>query len=224
MDASMTAAVRTVLLTGGSGVVGQAILEKITATKVIALVHRRAIDSPNVETLMADISKPQLGLSASEYGELARRVDYVVHSAAATGFGESKSVTFATNVQGTKNMVQLAKEANAPICHISTAFAHLEDLDATHPSNAYETSKLESETVVRQSGLRYIILRPSVVIGDSNDGRMARFQGFHMLCELMVRAMLPFWVPTTPEAYMDFIPQDVVANVVALAINRADFT
>ncbi len=213
---------KTVFLTGASGVLGQAFLEKLNDVTVICLVHRTPIELPNVITLTGDISQPQLGLSRHQFDELANRIDYVVHSAAATSFGDSRESTFKTNVEGTQNVLELAKKAGAPLCHISTAFAHLEQMDDRHLSNAYEASKLESEAIVRGSGVPHVILRPSVVIGDSNDGSMARFQGFHFMCELMFRGVLPVWVPASPDAYMDFIPQDIVADVVCALVDRSD--
>jgi nucleoside-diphosphate-sugar epimerase len=93
--------------------------------------------------------------------------------------------------------------------------------DAQKP-NFYVASKAEAEIVVRRSGVPNVILRPSVVIGDSNDGRMSRFQGFQFLCELMLRGIVPIWVPTSPQAYMDFIPQDVVADAVSACVARPD--
>jgi nucleoside-diphosphate-sugar epimerase len=210
----MNRASKTVLLTGGSGVVGQAILEKLTDTNVICLVHRAEVEWPHVRSVQGDISQPRLGLSNEQFFELSREVDYVIHSAASTSFGETKGATNRINVEGTRNVLELADQARAPFCHISTAFAHLQAFEPSHISNAYEASKLEAEAVVRDSGVPYVILRPSVVIGDSNDGRMSRFQGFHFLCEQMLRGVLPVWVPTKPTAHMDFVPQDTVAAAV----------
>jgi nucleoside-diphosphate-sugar epimerase len=214
---------RTILLTGGSGVLGQALLEKLAGFSVICLVHRKPVLSPVAETIQGDVAQPNLGLTREQVADLARRVDYIVHSAAATGFGEARATTFRVNVEGTRNVLRLANDAGATLCHISTAFADLEQMTGKHLANAYEESKLEAEDLVRRSGVPYAILRPSVVVGDSEDGRMSRFQGFHLLCELMVRDILPSWVTAKPTAYLDFVPQDVVAGVVAQAAGRDDF-
>lgn len=219
----MKSGTKTVLLTGGSGVIGQALLEQLTEVTLICLVHRTAIGAPNVVTVHGDVTEPRLGLSTDQFNDLCQRVDYVVHSAAATGFSDTKAFTFRANVDGTRNVLEFADQANVPICHLSTAFAHLpEHQKNPRQPNFYEASKAEAEALVRRSGVPYVILRPSVVIGDSNDGRMSRFQGFQFLCELMLRGVVPVWVPTTPEAYMDFVPQDVVANVVAASVERSD--
>jgi nucleoside-diphosphate-sugar epimerase len=217
----VTSGTRTILLTGGSGLIGQALLEKLTGVSVICLVRRNAIDAPHVTTVRGDVCEPRFGLSSEQFNDLCHRVDYVVHSAATTSFTDTKAATFRTNVEGTRHVLELAARANVPFCHLSTAFAHLPAQEGTQP-NFYEASKAEAENVVRSSGVPHVILRPSVVIGDSHDGRMARFQGFQFLCELMLRGVVPVWVPTTPEAYMDFVPQDIVANAVIAAVQRPD--
>ncbi len=205
---------RTILLTGASGVLGQALLEKLTDFRVICLVHRKPVPEA-VETIQGDVALPHLGLSPDEFRALADSIDYIVHSAAATGFSEARALTFRTNVEGTRNMTRLASEAGVPLCHLSTAFADLEAMTGKHLANAYEESKLEGEALVRDSGVPYVLLRPSIVVGDSHDGRMSRFQGFHMLCELMTRDIIPGWVTARPDAFLDFVPQDLVADVVA---------
>jgi nucleoside-diphosphate-sugar epimerase len=187
------------------------------------LTHRTQLEAPNIlECIAGDISKPQLGLTNEQFAGLARRIDYVIHSAATTAFTDSKSATYKANVEGTRHVLDLAREAGVPFCHISTAFAHLQEFDPSHISNFYEASKLEAEQVVKDSGMPYVILRPSVVIGDSNDGHMFRFQGFHFLLELMFRGVLPVWIPAKPEALMDFIPQDLIADVVDALIDQPE--
>src|SRR3954467_2211486 len=104
----MTNVKKTLLLTGASGVVGQALLEKLTDYSVICLVHRTPVEGANVTSIKGDISKPRLGLSKEDFEGLAKKVDYVVHSAANTSFGESKDATFKTNVDGTRHVLQLA--------------------------------------------------------------------------------------------------------------------
>jgi nucleoside-diphosphate-sugar epimerase len=213
---------KTVLLTGASGVVGQALLPALRDVNLVCLVHRSPVEDRSVESLEGDIARPDLGLSTQELGDLCRRIDYVVHSAAVTSFGLSREATYRVNVEGTRNVAGVALKAGVPLCHISTAFAHLEEFDSSHHSNFYEASKLEAEKVVESSGVPNVILRPSIVVGDSQDGSMARFQGFHFMCELMFRGILPSWVPTRPSAHMDFIPQDILAQVVAAVVKRPE--
>ena len=75
---------RTVLLTGASGVVGRALLQRLRDVDVICLVHRSPVSGPNVTTVLGDIARPMLGLADQAYRELAAKADAVNHCAAVT--------------------------------------------------------------------------------------------------------------------------------------------
>ena len=87
---------RTVLVTGATGVVGQALIPRLVdhgAADVICLTHRAAVRTPspsphagNLSTVQGDVARADLGLGAREYRELAARIDVVVHAAALTDF------------------------------------------------------------------------------------------------------------------------------------------
>src|SRR6516164_8920420 len=77
---------RTVLLTGASGVVGSALLQRLRDLDVVCLVHRSPVCGPNVTTVRGDVARPMLGLDELAYAELAARVDAVIHCAAVTDF------------------------------------------------------------------------------------------------------------------------------------------
>src|SRR5215470_12479750 len=72
------AALRTVLLTGASGVVGRALLPRLGDLDVVCLVHRSPVSRPNVTTVLGDVAQPMLGLAEQSYVELAAKVDAVI--------------------------------------------------------------------------------------------------------------------------------------------------
>ena len=155
---------KTIFLTGASGVLGQALLQKIQDVRVICLTRRKPITGSNVRSLPGDVATPYFGLTSREFEDLARRTDYIVHSAANTNFSLPDKLLFATNVDGTKNVLELAARAQAPVCHVSTAFAYSDDYaSGNRQAPAYELSKLESERIVRASGVPHVIVRPSVI-------------------------------------------------------------
>src|ERR1700761_5791345 len=102
---------KTVFLTGGSGLLGTALLESIHAKDVIALYNRTPLKRAGVKTLQGDICKPLLGLSRQDFEALAERIDVIVHSASVTKFGVSDAKIFETNVKGTAEVVSLARRA-----------------------------------------------------------------------------------------------------------------
>ena len=54
------AATKTFLLTGASGVVGQSLVPRLTAVKLICLVHSRPVANEGVESVRGDILSPRL--------------------------------------------------------------------------------------------------------------------------------------------------------------------
>ena len=155
------AARRTVLLTGASGVVGHALLQRLCDLDVVCLVHRSPVSGPNVTTALGDIAKPRLGLAEQAYGELAAKVDAVIHCAAITDFNRADGSLETTNVTGTQNVAAFAAAANAVLYHISTAFVHTKvDGGRGHTAIGYASSKRAAEEVVQSSGAPHVILRP----------------------------------------------------------------
>jgi nucleoside-diphosphate-sugar epimerase len=210
--------VKTILLTGGSGVLGQALLRhRLPDTMVLCLTYRTPIGGERNTQVCGDITQRHLGLSCSAYANLAARTDFVIHAAAITDFNEPRERIFRTNVEGTKNIVALAHLADAPLYYLGTAFSDpLSYAEGSQP-NAYELSKREAEAVVRGSGIPSVILRPSIVVGDSTTGEISRLQGFHLLMSLFMKGSLKGFLPLGPSglnSYVDIVPQDLIARVV----------
>ncbi|WP_017655352.1 SDR family oxidoreductase [Fortiea contorta] len=210
---------KTILLTGASGVVGQALLDRMNAHSIICLTYRKPITNSGVTTIPCDISLPQLGLSQTQLKDIAKCIDCIVHSAAVTDFGESDELIRSTNVRGLENMLELAAIAQVPFYYISTAFIRPHQRKDAPSEHTYTISKREGERLVRDSGLPHAIIRPSIVIGDSTSGEIARFQGIYNIISSLFRGFLPI-LPMLPHAYIDFIPQDVVANAIAAIIEH----
>jgi len=214
------AARRTVLLTGASGVVGRALLPRLGDLDVVCLVHRSPVCAPNVTTVLGDIAKPMLGLAEQAYAELAARVDAVIHCAAITDFSRADGSTEATNIAGTEHVAAFAAAADAVLYHVSTAFVHT-TADGARGRTAigYASSKSAAEDLVQSSGVRHVILRPSVVIGDSVTGEIAAFQGLHAVVAGMFAGMVPI-IPFDPAWPIDFVPADVVADAIACVVEN----
>src|SRR5215472_2299032 len=214
------AARRTVLLTGASGVVGRALLPRLRDFDVACLVHRSPVSGPNVTAVPGDIAKPMLGLAEQAYVELAARVDAVIHCAAVTDFGRTDGSLEATNIAGTEHVAAFAAAADAVLYYVSTAFVHTTvDGDRGRTAIGYASSKLAGEQVVRSSGVPHVILRPSVVIGDSVTGEIAAFQGLHQVAAGIFAGIVPL-IPFDPGWPIDFVPVDVVADTIACVVEN----
>ena len=212
---------KTVFLTGGSGVLGQAILNEQPSFDILCLVNQSPLNHGGFRKIQGNISRQKLGLDQVAFEELTSQIEVIIHSAAITDFNRPESEIFETNVKGTKNIIELAKKANAVLYFVSTAFTYQgSHKNGSFIPNHYERSKIEAEQLVKESGLSYVIIRPSMIAGDSRTGQMARFQGLHYLLALFMKGYLPV-MPSEPEFFCDFVPQDWVAqSILALIQNE----
>ncbi|HEY1715028.1 MAG TPA: SDR family oxidoreductase [Solirubrobacteraceae bacterium] len=181
---------------------------------------------PRVHAVAADMTAPDLGLTEAERIELAQRVTKIVHSAASVSFTLPLDEARAINLEGTRRMLELAELAREHgglecYAHISTAFvagdhagAFAEcDADVGQTfHNSYEQSKFEAEQLVRShEGLPYTILRPSIVVGDRNNGWTSAFNVLYWPLRAFARGLFTA-VPAVASAPVDVVSIDYVAD------------
>lgn len=246
----MTSNLGPVLLTGATGFVGMELLVRIleqTDRDVIALVRadddeaaQARVDDDVLATLLPPAERPSpgrvrgqaadllvegLGLSTTARDELAGSIGAVVHCAASISFDLELDEARKINVDGTREILALAKEAAEHgsldrFVHVSTAYVAGEREDCAREDegdvgqtfrNTYERTKLEAEELVRGSGLPAAILRPSVIVGDSVTGWTPAFNVIYWPLQAFARGLFPT-VPGDPEAHLDIVPVDTVAD------------
>lgn len=133
------------------------------------------------------------------------------------------------NLFATQKALNLARRAErlGKFVHFSTAFVSgknsgiiQDDARGVRFNNWYEFTKLEAEYCVMASELPYLILRPSIVVGDSRTGYVRRLKVLYTVW----RAWLTGQVPRAPirrDTLVDCVPIDyVVAASWALANNQ----
>jgi nucleoside-diphosphate-sugar epimerase len=207
-----------VLLTGGAGVLGRALIDELSQDfRIVCLRHRTPVNDRRVREVRADLLEPQLGLREREFELLAAEVELIVHCAAATNWKSDPGSIRRANLDGTVAMLDLAARAGAPVYHMSTAFVANplapEEQERFPGAAAYLASKTAAEQVVREAAVPGVILRPSVVMGDSVTGRIAGMQGLTRALGAIVKGQVPV-LPGAPDARIDMVPQDVVARAV----------
>lgn len=215
---SMKNTKKTVFLTGGSGLLGQALLDAMVDEDIIALRHRTPIAHASVRVVQGDIRQPLLGMTASEYARIVNSIDVIIHSAAMTRFSARSQEILDTNLEGTREVVKLAARAGARLIYLSTAFVH-QKASELEPVSAYEDSKRTAEAVVRGLGARSVIVRPSIIIGHSQTGHVSTYQGLHTALGSVVEHALPV-LPATPDMLCDFVAQDWVSDAIWGAVHH----
>jgi nucleoside-diphosphate-sugar epimerase len=144
---------RAVLVTGGTGLVGQAILGALEGVEAISLT-RHGVDgwsdgrpasggsaaglipglhshtvarvpaAERAEHVCGDVTQPRFGLTDADYAALAERVDVVIHSAGVSDFTTPRRTTYRLNLDGARNVAAFAEVARAPLYHVSTGYVN----------------------------------------------------------------------------------------------------
>jgi nucleoside-diphosphate-sugar epimerase len=165
----------TILVTGGTGLVGSRLLRRF----VDAGVDCRALVRAGKEVPAGATPVEGDLFDAESLARAVEGVSAIVHLAAVFRTQNEDDV-WRANLDGTKNLIAAAK-AHAPKVRFvmaSTVLVYdadashpgLED-DATHPKLAYPASKVAAENELRNSGLNWSILRLPFVYGDG-DGHL----------------------------------------------------
>ncbi|HEX7278716.1 MAG TPA: SDR family oxidoreductase [Solirubrobacterales bacterium] len=217
----------TVLITGASGVVGRAIVEQLDQERLIGLVHEDGAPLEVEERHVSDLASPRLGLEPEAWAELAERTDAIVHSAALTEWGRPVGEYDAINVEGTRQVAELARLANAPVYYVGTAFSHAiargraDRLAADNVVRPYVTSKLQAERVLEESGVPHSVFRPTNLVGDSRTGAGWRPQIVQTLSDWICRGKAPY-LPAHEGNLIDVVPLDTLSVAVAAAVRQRD--
>ena len=186
-----------------------------------------AVDSHRVLVYAGDVMEPNCGLDASTLEHLSADVTRLIHCAATVRFDHSLEQARHMNVDGTRKMLDLA--ASMPslksFVYVGTAYVAGEregliredELDVgQHFRNTYEQTKAEAEALVRSrmGSLPCVILRPSIIVGDSQTGVTSSFKMLYWPLKIYSRRL---WrtVPGFRDAVLDIVPVDYVAKAVA---------
>ena len=187
-----------------------------------------------VQVFSGDVSQPRCGLEPAAYERLSAETTRVIHSAATVRFDHSLEEARRINVEGTRHVLDFAAGARElrSFAYVGTAYVAgersglvREDELAVGQSyrNTYEQTKAEAEALVqaRLTSLPGVILRPSIIVGDSKTGVTSSFKMMYWPLKIYARRL---WrtVPGYPDAVLDVVPVDFVARSVAqLLFNEA---
>jgi nucleoside-diphosphate-sugar epimerase len=230
---------RGVLVTGAAGHVGADTVARLVRDghHVVALAHRRAEIIANngrpvrpARILRGDVRAPGFGLDADTRRALADEIDVIVHGAAVTDFGLPERRYTELNVEGTAHAIALAREWDADLLYVSTAYV-CGEYDGTFTEdqldvgqrfgNDYEHSKFRAEHLVRASGLRWAIVRPGIVSGEHRTGHSREHKHIYQVLKLIVEGKLRT-LPGNYAATLGLSPIGHVADTIAAVACQLD--
>lgn len=162
----------TILVTGGTGLVGSRLLSRLVAANLEcrAIVRGGKAVPLGVTAIEADLLDPA-SLKVALEG-----VSAIIHLAAVLRTPNPDDI-WKANVEGTRNLLAAAK-AYAPEARVIMASTGLvyspespypaREKDVPEAEMAYPASKIAAEKELRESGLNWIILRFGFVYGDAD--------------------------------------------------------
>lgn len=195
------------------------------------------------------IGEPKLGISQEDYKILAsQKIDFFFHVAAMTDFRDGEVVIKnleKANIEGTREMINLALELKVgEFDYVSSAYTCGLTAGEIMPDyvnleqnfrNPYEKTKLKAEILVRNSGLRYKVFRPSTICGrliENKIGAIPKFDVFYAWGAFFLRHKqkslgtanymdLPFNIEARFQASfnsgLNIVPADYAAKVIYYA-------
>ncbi len=168
-------------------------------------------------------------LESTKSDPLLGDIKFVIHCAASTQFDLPIQNARQSNLYLTQKMIRISRRMPhvEKFCYMSTAFVLgrcggriTESLLPTKFNNTYEQSKYEGELAIQHSGLPYLILRPSIVVGSSDDGYVLKMKVIYSLMRILQLGVLKE-APIDRGAKVDIVPVDyVVRNTIKLCSNK----
>jgi thioester reductase-like protein len=177
-----------------------------------------------------DITEPGMGISYNDLETIRYEATDVYHLAAAYDLAIEKDLAYRVNLQGTKNVNDLVRSFKnlRRYNYISTCYVagkrqgEILETDLEHDAgfrNYYEETKYLAEREVEElkSKLPVTIFRPSVVVGDSQTGETAKYDGIYYLIHYLRKApsFLRVINVGNSRVRLNLVPVDFVVDAMA---------
>lgn len=207
----------------------------IDATR--AHLERLGEAGSRVEIFEGDPIALDMGLSGVELGALARRVSRIHHVAHVSHVGVDRKTAELVNVQGAVEAIEVARACHdlESLVHHSTAHVSgdreglvlEEDLDEGQGFHGVvEETRMAAELVMRRAmrDVPIAIVRPTMMVGDSDTGELERLDGAYLLVLLVLGLPgdLAVPLPTGGDNALDIVPVDHVVKAARLVGKERD--
>ena len=238
-------------ITGGTGFIGRNFIDKLkdregdiyvltraaSMHKFEELQERMGEQSDRLIPVQGDLTEKLLGVDEATIADLKGKIKYFCHFAAIYDIGASAEAQTETNIEGTRNAIQLAEAVEAGCFeHVSSIaagglyegtwredmFEEAENLD--HP---YFSTKHDSEGIVRnECKVPWRVYRPGMVVGNSKTGEIDKIDGAYYFFKTLqkIRGVLPPWFPLVgiEGGKFNIVPVDYVVDAMDHIVHQDD--
>ena len=219
-------------------------------------------ETSTVRIVEGSLEQQHFGLEKSVYEELCNQTERIIHCAGNTTFSEKKRVeSERDNITGLENILDFARNSMSSWFHlISTIYSAGVKAGICEEKinesgmfiNVYEELKSQGERMTRkfcsENCIGFTIIRPSIVVGNSCNGRTFRFNGLYYPLKALIlirdifqhdllssqgkRAQqmsiscengtvnLPLRLEYNPDEGINFVPIDFVVTVINSIIQQ----
>jgi nucleoside-diphosphate-sugar epimerase len=151
---------------GASGFIGLELVKKLinSGNQIRILSRNKYYPIKGVKVFVADLTDPNIDID-----DFLDNVDILYNCA---GEVKNESLMRGLHVDGTKRLLDRSREKVARWVQLSSVGAYgachaemITENSVENPVGNYEITKTEADDLIRESGMRYVILRPSNVFG-----------------------------------------------------------
>lgn len=205
----------SIFLTGASGYIGRNLIQNLDSLS-FDRAYCLCRDQNGLRNSIKSNKKIQIvcgGLNdTAAYAPYLAECDTVIHLAAVTGKA-SKQEYFKVNAESVENFITQCKKAGI------RNFLHVSTIAVKYPDKRYyyyAQSKERGECIVKASGLNYIIVRPTIVIGKESViwtslSKIAKAPIIPLLGSKSVRIQ-PIYVDDLIELLLSILEEDLFVN------------
>ncbi len=183
--------------------------------------------SARIEIFEGDPSALDLGLSGSEVRALSRKVTRIHHMAHASHVGLDRPAAERLNVGSAIETLEIARACPELVCLVHHSTAHVsgdragvvfeDELDEGQGFHSVEQeTRMRAELVMRRAmrDLPIAVIRPTMMVGDSDTGEAERLDGAYLLVMLLLGLPgdLAVPLPTGSNNPLDIVPVDYVVK------------
>ena len=208
---------KRILITGGSGFIGSSLKKKLNDFEIITVGRDKNEDykidlsDPNLEAIVKDFS-PDIVCHFASGSNILRAEEY-------------KEKEYKDTVLSTQSLIKaLNKLKNVTVIYLSSQAIYglpeslpVPETHSTKPISVYGKNKLETEKIIIQSGLNYLIFRVSSIYGCEQNykksGVIAKFINWMKNSESPV-------VFNSFDLFSDFIYIDDIINAINISIQK----